>query len=102
MIEQKSVGLGQGVVAGVFEFRRQLLRRPAIMLSVTRFVKERLVVRLSSSRTNYQSHIMGHRYRHAKSSRILSRTGLAVDDDILLRLNVDSESSHRLSIDFKH
>src|SRR5262249_2486089 len=40
MVEQKRVGFGQRVIAGVFEFGGKMWRCPSVMLSVTRLMKK--------------------------------------------------------------
>src|SRR5215471_20960100 len=69
------------------------------MLGVPRFVKEGLIVRLPAKRPNHQSYLIRNANRRAKCAGRFMRSCLGVYQDVLLRLDRNSQALHRLSID---
>src|SRR5690349_15467993 len=72
------------------------------MLSVTGFMKKGLIIRLATRRSNHKLDVIGDVDRHAKGAWILSPSRFAVYRDVSLRVDLDSESRHCLSVYLKH
>src|SRR4051812_46178919 len=68
------------------------------MLSVAGLMQESLIIALSTCWHNYQHDLAGNINRRAKSPRILARSFVGIDLNILLNIDIDPKTGYGLAI----